>query len=248
LLKKKSEAFGHFKNFYSLITALHSCPIKHITTNSGGEFNSNNFKEFLTLRGVASNITAPYTPQQNPVAEWGNQTTTEKARSMLKQAKLPLSIWGYAVETEVFLENVTPTKKNLWELAYKHWFHRPFDYSHLRLFGFQAYVNIPKSKRKSKFGNTAGKGIMIGYQLGLNNWRILREDGQMELSHNIKFDKALYPGISLFNPAGLLNPPPKSEELFDKDKTSAVKLKSVSEDLLLSAERDDVRMTLPFLY
>ena len=29
---------------------------------------------------------------------------------------------------------------------------------------------------------------------------------------------------------------------------SAVKLKSVSEDLLLSAERDDVRMTLPFLY
>jgi cytoskeletal protein RodZ len=27
-----------------------------------------------------------------------------------------------------------------------------------------------------------------------------------------------------------------------------VKLKSVSEDLLLSAERDDVRMTLPFLY
>ncbi|PLW12273.1 hypothetical protein PCANC_21824 [Puccinia coronata f. sp. avenae] len=28
----------------------------------------------------------------------------------------------------------------------------------------------------------------------------------------------------------------------------AVKLKSVSEDLLLSAERDDVRMTLPFLY
>jgi hypothetical protein len=26
------------------------------------------------------------------------------------------------------------------------------------------------------------------------------------------------------------------------------KLKSVSEDLLLSVERDDVRMTLPFLY
>ncbi|PLW15625.1 hypothetical protein PCASD_23564 [Puccinia coronata f. sp. avenae] len=32
-----------------------------------------------------------------------------------------------------------------------------------------------------------------------------------------------------------------------KDKY-VVKLKSVSEDLLLSAERDDVRMTLPFLY
>jgi hypothetical protein len=30
--------------------------------------------------------------------------------------------------------------------------------------------------------------------------------------------------------------------------SSAVKLKSVSEDLLLSPEQDDVRMTLPFLY
>ncbi|PLW07573.1 hypothetical protein PCANC_27140 [Puccinia coronata f. sp. avenae] len=30
--------------------------------------------------------------------------------------------------------------------------------------------------------------------------------------------------------------------------SAGVKLKSVSEDLLLSAERDDVRMTLPFLY
>jgi hypothetical protein len=29
---------------------------------------------------------------------------------------------------------------------------------------------------------------------------------------------------------------------------TVVKLKSVSEDLLLSVERDDVRMTLPFLY
>jgi hypothetical protein len=33
-----------------------------------------------------------------------------------------------------------------------------------------------------------------------------------------------------------------------QNSNNGVKLKSVSEDLLLSAERDDVRMTLQFLY
>jgi hypothetical protein len=218
LLRKKLEAFEHFQKFHSHVTSLHSCPIKNITTNSGGEFNSLKFKEFLASKGIMSHITAPYTPQQNPIAKRGNCTTTEKARTMLKQANLPLSLWGYAVETAVFLENVTPTKRNSWEAAYHLWFHCPFDYLRLRPFGCRAYVNIPKSKRTSKFADTARKGILVGYnQLGMHNWRILREDGQMELSHNIKSNKALYQGISLFNPAGLLTPPTEIKEIFDND-------------------------------
>jgi hypothetical protein len=55
---------------------------------------------------------------------------------------------------------------------------------------------------------------MLGYQLGMHNWRILREDERVELSHNITFDESLYPGISTFDPAGLLNPP--LVELFDE--------------------------------
>jgi hypothetical protein len=126
-------------------------------------------------------------------------------------------LWVYAVETAVFLENVTPTKKKSWEAAYQLWFHRLFDYTRLRSFGCRAYVNIPKSKRTSKFADTAKKGIMVGYQLGMHNWRILREDGQMELSYDIKFNEALYPGISLFNPAGLLTPLTEIEEIFEED-------------------------------
>jgi transposase InsO family protein len=125
LLQKKSEAFEHFKTFYTAVTTLHSWPIKHITTDGGGEFNSNEFKEFLREKGVTSNITAPYTPQQNPVAERGNRTTTEKAWALLKQSNLPHHLWGYAVQAAVFLENVTPTRKNDWISGYKLWFKRP---------------------------------------------------------------------------------------------------------------------------
>jgi transposase InsO family protein len=126
-LKKKSDAFDCFKKFYASVTALHSCPIKNITTDGGGEFNLKEFKEFLTSKGVMSHITAPYTPQQNPVTERGNRTTTEKARKLLKQAGLSHRMWGHAGETAVFLENVTPTRKNNWSSAYELWFHRPFD-------------------------------------------------------------------------------------------------------------------------
>ena len=51
----------------------------------------------------------------------------------------------------------------------------------------------------------AKKGVMIGYQLGMHNWRILREDGEVKLSHDVTFDKNLYPGISTPNPAGLIS-------------------------------------------
>ena len=109
--------------------------------------------------------------------------------------------------TAVFLKNVTPTRKNDWLSAYQLWFCQPFDVLRLRPFGCRAFINIPKLQRQSKFSDTAKKGVMIGYQLGLHNWRILREDGKVELSKNITFDKTLYPGISTPDPSGLVTPP-----------------------------------------
>jgi hypothetical protein len=200
LLKQKSEAFKCFKKFHKSVTTLHSRPIKSITTNGGGKFNSLEFKQFLESYGITSNITAPYTKR-------GNCTTTEKAGTLLKQANLPLRLWGHAVETAVFLENITPTKKNNWVSAYELWFSCPFNKSCLCSFGCRAFVNLPKSKRESKFSKTERKGIMIGYQLGMHNWRILREDESVELSHDVTLDKTLYPGISNLNPAGLQSPP-----------------------------------------
>ncbi|POW03335.1 hypothetical protein PSTT_11167 [Puccinia striiformis] len=185
----KSEAFECFKKYYQLVTVNQSRPIQNLVTDGGGEFNSNEFKAFLSSKGVSVHISAPYTPQQNPVAERGNRTTTEKARALLKQARLPHQFWGYAVDTAVFLENITPTRKNNWVSAYELWYKRP----------------------NSKFADTASKGIMIGYQPGMHNWRILVEGGRVELSHDVKFDEALYPGISVFSPAGRFHPPEPEE-------------------------------------
>ncbi|MBW0537287.1 hypothetical protein O181_077002 [Austropuccinia psidii MF-1] len=108
LLKNKSEAFHYFKKFCSIAFSLFRIyPINAIMDN-GGEFVSSAFKAYFEKLGIQSHFTAPYTPQQNPVAERGNRTTSEKARSLLKHAHLPNQLWGEAVITAVFYENISP--------------------------------------------------------------------------------------------------------------------------------------------
>ncbi|MBW0463192.1 hypothetical protein O181_002907 [Austropuccinia psidii MF-1] len=61
-------------------------------------------------KGVNNLPTSPYTLQQNQVAERGNQTTINKARGLLKYSSLQLSYWEEAVNTAMYLENLTPNE------------------------------------------------------------------------------------------------------------------------------------------
>ena len=84
--------------------------IKKLRTDRGGEFLSNEFTSFCEENGICRELTAPYTPQQNGVAERKNRTVVEMARSMLKAKELPDQFWGEAVATAVYLLNISPTK------------------------------------------------------------------------------------------------------------------------------------------
>jgi hypothetical protein len=56
LLKKKSDAFLCFQNYYASVTVSQGRPIKNVVTDGGGEFNSNEFKSFLADKGVTVHI------------------------------------------------------------------------------------------------------------------------------------------------------------------------------------------------
>jgi hypothetical protein len=49
-------------------------------------------------------------PQWNGVSERRNQTLLDMVRSIISQANLPLSFWGYALETATFTLNRVSTK------------------------------------------------------------------------------------------------------------------------------------------
>ena len=65
--------------------------IKALKTDCGREYLFEQFKELCDEKGIARQLTMPYTSQQNSVVERRNQTLLEMVRSMKEQANLPIS-------------------------------------------------------------------------------------------------------------------------------------------------------------
>lgn len=166
LLQHKSQTLSHFMKFKTFIKNQTSKKIKAFVNDNGGEYTSKAFKDFIAKHGIRMHLTAPYTPQQNPVAERGNRTTVEKARAMLKLSGLPTEFWAEAVSTAVYLENRTPIASRNYKSPYKLWNGKAPKYDHLCTFGCLAYVHVEKERRDGKFADTAMRGVFLGYQEG----------------------------------------------------------------------------------
>ena len=61
------------------------------------------------------------TPQRNGVSEHRNYTLLDIVRSMISLTNLPLSFWGYALETASFTLN-RPLSKSVERTPYELWF------------------------------------------------------------------------------------------------------------------------------
>ncbi|GJR05414.1 retrovirus-related pol polyprotein from transposon TNT 1-94 [Tanacetum coccineum] len=68
-LTYKSEAFGFFKKFKALAENQSYRKLKVLRTDRGGEFLSKEFSGFSNEHGIKRELTAPYTPEQNGIAE-----------------------------------------------------------------------------------------------------------------------------------------------------------------------------------
>lgn len=61
---------------------------KFIRSDNGVEYVNRQFVEYLQHEGIQQHKTAPYTPQQNGVAERKNRTLIEMARCMILESEL----------------------------------------------------------------------------------------------------------------------------------------------------------------
>lgn len=194
ILRHKSETLSKFMQFKSLVENQTSHRVKSIVNDNGGEYTSKAFESYLRENGIQMFLTAPHTPQQNPVAEVGNRTTVEKARAMLKLAGLPNTFWAEAVNTAVYLENRTPVASRDYRTPFELWFGYPPKLDHLKVFGCLAYVHIGKERRDGKFADTAKRGVMLGYQESHRNYRIwLLEEKRVVYSHDVVFNETVFP-------------------------------------------------------
>ena len=87
--------------------------------------------------GISSQLTPPGTPQRNGVSEHRNRTLLDMVQSMM--SLLPLSYWGYALETATFTLNRVPSK-SVEMTPYELWFSKKPKPSFLKVWGCDAYV------------------------------------------------------------------------------------------------------------
>nr|GEZ67351.1 putative ribonuclease H-like domain-containing protein [Tanacetum cinerariifolium] len=68
-----------------------------------GEFRNKEVNDFCLQKGIKKEFSNARTPQQNGVAERRNRSLIEAARTMLVDAKLPVTFWAEAVNTACYV-------------------------------------------------------------------------------------------------------------------------------------------------
>ncbi|GJV44025.1 NIN-like protein [Tanacetum coccineum] len=120
-LKHKHEVFETFKVFKNEVENQLGKTIKALRSDRGGEYISQEFKDYLKAFRIVQQLTSPYTPQHNGVSERRNESATrilnmvptkkvDKTPYELWYGKVPnlsyLKVWG----CETLVKRDTPNK------------------------------------------------------------------------------------------------------------------------------------------
>ena len=93
------------------------------------------------------------------MSERRNRTLLDMVRSMMSLTNLPLSFWGYALETAAFTLNRAPSK-SVETTPFELWFGKKPKLSYLKVWGCDAYV---KKLQPDKLEPKSEKCVFIGY-------------------------------------------------------------------------------------
>jgi transposase InsO family protein len=107
-LKAKSDTFDKFKEYKAFIEKQTGKHIRTLKTDNGGEFESLQFEDFCKETGIKRQLTVPYNPQQNGVAERKNRTICEATKALMFDQDLPNSLWAEATSIVVYIQNRCP--------------------------------------------------------------------------------------------------------------------------------------------
>ena len=100
------------------------------------------------MRGIKRELIAPGNPAQNNVAERMNKTINERVLSMLSNAGLTQGFWVEALVTAVHLINRSSNSTLDGGILEEAWSGKKPSYDHLRVFGCEAYVHVPREKHR----------------------------------------------------------------------------------------------------
>ena len=159
-----------------------------IRSDNGTEFKNYTLDEFLSDEGIKHQYSAPYTPQQNGVAERKNQTLMDVARTMMAEFKSPYNFWAEAINIACHASNQLYLCKCLNKTPYEILTGNKPNLKYFRVFGCKCFI-LKKGVRVSKFEARAHEGIFVGYATNSHAYRVLNKStGLIEETCNMEFD------------------------------------------------------------
>ena len=183
LLKHKSEAFERFKEYRNEVEKQTGKIIKTLRSDRGGEYLSGEFLTYMRENEILSQVTPPYTPQHNGVSERRNHTLLDMVRLMVSDSGLPISLWGYALQTTAYLLNKVPSKSVLTS-PHELWTSRKPTLDHIKVWGYPAYV---KRTHPDKLEDRSFECRFIGYPSNSTGYIFYHKEQQNVGSKHVTF-------------------------------------------------------------
>jgi hypothetical protein len=160
-MKRRSELLSIYKSFACMIHTQFTAPIKLFRSDSGGEYLSDTFREFLTSEGTLAQLSCPGAHAQNGVAKRKHRHVIETARTLLISSFVPSHFWCEVVSTIVYLINRQSSSKLSGKTHGEVLFGTPC-YDHLRDFGCICYILLAPRER-TKLTVQPVECVFLGY-------------------------------------------------------------------------------------
>jgi hypothetical protein len=112
--------------------------------------------------GIKRELTTPYNPQQNGVAERKNRTIMEVVKTMIHDQYVPMCLWVEATMTPIYVQNRFSHSELGFKTLEDMFTRKNPEVSHIKIFGYSLFIHIPKEKR-NKLEPSGKKGIFVGY-------------------------------------------------------------------------------------
>jgi hypothetical protein len=149
--------------------------VKKIRSDNGSEFKNTQVEDYLDQEDNKHEFLAPYTQQQNTVAERKNRTLIDLARIMLDEYKTSDHFWAEAINTACHAINWLYLHQLLKKTPYELLTGNKPNVCYFRVFESKCYVLLKRHK-SSKFASKVYEGFMLGYDSNSRVYRVFNKN------------------------------------------------------------------------